>query len=199
MFLEPERPDNSSVKNVSSLHNSPLSLFEFFKSEISYYSLQNESQSLAHTIEIISSNMRLGAFGCLLSTGMQSAVSIFIFLCPAHCLIKSEWQRSFPFGLILFLCFIVWPDTAHDRYCEISWISQETVTQHLPHWVKDLNLLRVFVLRHAALCKCSTHFWCHIHRAIMVMHPWEISPLGASKGDIWWVTNSFWCMTITQN
>ncbi len=30
--------------------------------------------------------------------GMLSAVSIFIFSCPALCLIKSEWLQSFPLG-----------------------------------------------------------------------------------------------------
>lgn len=42
--------------------------------------------------------MQRGAFWCQLSMGRQSAVSIFIFSCPALCLIKSEWLRCFPLG-----------------------------------------------------------------------------------------------------
>lgn len=48
---------------------------------------------LLHVIEL-----QRGAFWCQLSIRKQNAVSIFIFLCPAHCVIKSEWLWPFPLG-----------------------------------------------------------------------------------------------------
>lgn len=51
-----------------------------------------------HATDIISSAIQRGAVWCQLSMGRQSAVSIFIFSCPALCLINPEWLQSFPLG-----------------------------------------------------------------------------------------------------
>ena len=55
------------------------------------------------------------------SRSLSSHVHLFVWLSLNGCGL-SLWAPS------LLLLLIVWPDTLHDSYCEISWISQETVT-----------------------------------------------------------------------
>lgn len=100
---------------------------------------------------------------------MQRYVSIFIFSCPALCLIKSDWLQSFPSGFRRFFWFIVWPDVDRDEYFEMGFLGfQRKQTSHragtqfrgdLPTFLMTQSKVETF----GALWRLRSSFVIHSH------------------------------------